>query len=157
MWKQCIILSAGTELKNIRQLRDGITFWARLCYSFFFFLSLTTSLSKCNPEIQRADRWSMTTSSAVPPIPTTVLIYCHSLDMSSQRLVYTFHPVSGRWKGGDSIVCVSDSKRSLEWLACVSLEVMSLFNRFYNRGVGKRDSEGEFGTGETNPKLAELI
>lgn len=121
MWKQCIIQSAGKEFKNIRKLRDGITFLGQAV--LFIYLSPTTSLSKCNPEIQSADRWSTTTtSSAVSPVPTTVSIYCHSTGYEDSKTGVHFSPSEWEVKGeGDSIVCVSDSDCGQEQLACAGL------------------------------------
>lgn len=128
----------GRNLKTSESWEMEQHFWGQAV--LFIYLSPTTSLSKCNPEIQSADRWSTTTtSSAVSPVPTTVSIYCHSTGYEDSKTGVHFSPSEWEVKGeGDRIVCVSDSDCGQEQLACA--------------GLGSYVRQGKM-----NPKLAELV
>lgn len=79
--KSSITPSVGTDERNVKKLD-----WA----------SSVFSLSNCNPEIQRADSWSMTMSSAVSPVPgNRPDLLSFAVIRGFKRRVYAPHPRVG--------------------------------------------------------------
>lgn len=150
MWKQYVILSAGMEFKNIRKLRDGITFSARLCYLFIWVWPHHWANVTWRSRVLTAEAWRHPPQSLL----SRQLLY---LDLLSSHRIRGFRdwcvlfPLGMEGEGweGDSIVWVSDSKCGQEQLACASLKLC-----FEQRSCRKRESKGK---DTVNPKLAELL